>query len=443
MPKMDLLRGIQEFIDSENLFNRKQQILLAVSGGVDSMVLTHLLFKLGYQLHIAHANYQLRGVASDQDEQLVQQLSQQLGIPFYSKRFDTSGYSKSNGISIQMAARELRYQWFKTLVDNHGIDKIATAHHLNDVLETVLLNLTRGTGIAGLHGIKASQENIARPLLFAKKDDLLSYALLQKINWREDKSNESNYYQRNLIRHQVIPILKQINPDIEATTQNTVEILSMVESEYQKVLKSLRQDLFIKDQHHVNVSKSKLKDMEPALFADLIRDYGFNLYQVKQILKKSFRHTGAVFETKSHVLNIDRDHIIITAKLPTPEVVAIAEATKGEIEVGNEKWGIRKIPAKNYQITEDPDCAVLDADKIKFPLQVRVWEPGDRFIPLGMKNHKKVSDFLIDRKVPLNFKKQVKVVTSDGRIIWLAGHRIDDRYKLTNHTNAVLEIKKY
>ena len=439
---MDLLQGIQEFIDSENLFTRNQQILLAVSGGVDSVVLTHLLFELGYELQIGHVNYQLRGVASDQDEQFVKQLSEQLAIPFYSKRFDTKAYAKSNGISTQMAARELRYQWFDTLIDIHGIDKIATAHHLNDVLETVLLNITKGTGIAGLHGIKASQGKLVRPLLFAKKDEVLSYALLHNINWREDKSNESSYYQRNLIRQQVIPILKQINPDIEATTQSTVEILSVVEREYHKVLNNLRQDLFLQDRHHLSIPKSKLTTMEPALFADLIRDYGFNLHQAKRILKQSLQHTGAVFNTKSHELNIDREYIIITPKLPVPEVVSIADATSGVIDVGNERWGIRKTSAAKYQIDEDPNCAAIDMDKLKFPMQVRVWEPGDRFIPLGMKNFKKVSDFLIDKKVPRNYKKRVTVVTSEGNIVWLAGHRIDDRYKLTNSTDTVLEIKK-
>ena len=440
---MDLLKGIQEFIDSENLFTRNQQILLAVSGGVDSVVLTHLLSELGYKIHIGHANYQLRGGASEQDQQFVKQLSERLAVPFYTKRFDTKAYAKSNGISTQMAARDLRYQWFDTLIDIHGIDKIATAHHLNDVLETVLLNITKGTGIAGLHGIKSSQGKLVRPLLFAKKDEVLSYALLHKIDWREDKSNESSNYQRNLIRQQVIPILKQINPDIEATTKNTVEILSVVEREYQKVLKNLRKDLFLQDQHHLSIPKSELVTMEPALFADLIREYGFNLHQVKRILKQSLGHTGAVFSTNSHELNIDREHVIITPKLPAPEVVSIAEATNGRIDVGNEQWGIRKISVANYQIDEDPNCAVLDLNKLKFPMQVRVWEPGDRFIPLGMKNFKKVSDFLIDNKVPRNYKKRVTVVTSEGNIVWLVGHRIDERYKLTNSTNTVLEIKKH
>ena len=182
--------------------------------------------------------------------------------------------------------------------------------------------------------------------------------------------------------------------------------------------------------------------MEHALFSFLIRDYWFNLHQANRILYQSLQHTGAVFNTKSQEINIDREYIFITPKLPGPVVVSIADATSRVIDVGNERWGIRKTSAAKYQIDEDPDCAAIDMDKLKFPMQVRVWEPGDRFIPLGMKNFKKVSDFLIDKKVPRNYKKRVTVVTSEGNIVWLAGHRIDDRYKLTNSTDTVLEIKK-
>ena len=186
-----------------------------------------------------------------------------------------------------MAARQIRYQWFDELVNDHGFQWIATAHHLNDVLETVLLNITKGTGIAGLHGILPKRGNLVRPMLFAKKDEILSYATENHLEWREDQSNDQEYYQRNLIRHQVIPVLKQINPDLESTTRTTVEILREVETQYNKVLDSLRDELLVPVNGHISISKSRLVDMEPALFAALIRDYGFNLSQVNSILKQS------------------------------------------------------------------------------------------------------------------------------------------------------------
>ena len=227
-----------------------------------------------------------------------------------------------------MAARQIRYQWFDELVNDHGFQRIATAHHLNDVLETVLLNITRGTGIAGLHGILPKRGNLVRPLLFAKKDEILLYARENHLDWREDQSNDSLYYQRNLIRHQVIPVLKQINPDLESTTGTTVEILRGVETQYNKVLNNLREELLVPGNDHISIPKSRLVDMEPVIFAALIKDYGFNLSQVNNILKQAFHHTGAVFTTESHTLNIDRDQVIITPNSIRPESVYISAGTR-------------------------------------------------------------------------------------------------------------------
>lgn len=437
---IQLVSDIQDFIKSEELIQPGEKILVAVSAGVDSMVLAHILDGLGYDLGLAHVNFQLRGQESDLDEEFIRQTATALNMPVYIKKVNIRK-PKKRAISTQMAARDLRYQWFHELLEVHDYQKIATAHHLNDVLETVLLNLTKGTGIAGLHGILPKQKALVRPLIGTAKEQIVEYARNAGLKWREDQSNALDNYQRNLIRNQVVPVLKKINPSIEATTKNTVEIIRSVEKQYLNSIEQLQNELFVPDGVHLKILKNKLNGIEPAVFSDLVRNFGFNYHQCKCILYEALRYTGKIFRSGSHTLNIDRDEIIISPNTKHDLNVTIDKDRLGLIYVGKNQWHLAEYAAEKYSIKTDNWVGAFDRDLLVFPLRVRNWLPGDRFRPMGMKNFKKISDFLVDNKVPVNYKTQALVLLSNDKIIWLVGHRIDDRFKITKKTRRVLEIR--
>ena len=438
---VSLLTELKEYIDKHELIGTSDKVLVAVSGGIDSVVLTHLLDELKYKIGIAHVNFQLRGTESDKDEQLVKDLSKGLGVPWHVQKFEANTYAQKHGISIQMAARELRYRWFEELCRTHDYQKIAIAHHLNDVLETLLLNVTKGTGIAGLHGIAVKKDRIIRPLLFTTKDRIKNYANENKLDWREDESNLDDKYQRNLIRNQVVPLLKNINPNIEYTTKETVEILSSVERIYRSSLEQLKQKLITREGDHLIISKSNLKSTDPALLYDILNEYGFNLDQCRSLLQEAFNNVGKVFESTTYKLNVDRDRLIISPLHNMLQTGSIEEQQKS-IMVAGRNWVITNRKASEYVIPNDLEIGVFDIEKLAFPLAIRNWQKGDRFYPLGMMMHsKKVSDFLIDNKVPRNLKQNTMVLTSKEEICWVVGFRIDDRFKVTETTERILEIK--
>lgn len=435
-----LIRQMDDFIATEGLLERNDRLLVAVSAGVDSMVLLHLLGQLEQEIGVVHANFQLRGRESELDEELVRATAESQGIPFHVNRFNTGKYAGERGISIQMAARDLRYSWFRKIMKSHGYHKLCTAHHLNDALETLLLNIAKGTGIAGLHGILPRSGSTIRPLMFTDKETIVSYGAAQGLNWREDRSNSSEYYQRNLIRHRVVPVLKAINPSLETTTRNTLEILRAVEDEYQKVISGYRKRLIMEDSGHVKILKTGLKEITPPILADIIGEYGFRYDQCKSLLGGTIEKTGKVYHSDSHVMNIDREAIIISPKALTGVQAVIDESCTGPVKIGNYQFQVSHHTVEQYQINSGRSVAAFDAEKIDFPLKVRNWLPGDRFCPLGMTNQKKLSDFFVDNKVPRNIKSEVLVLVSAEDIAWVIGHRIDDRYKVTNETRKVLEI---
>lgn len=437
-----MLEQFLNHITENKLVAPRDKILLAISGGIDSMVMMDLFRQAGFQAGVAHCNFQLRGAESDKDMEFVMGKATEFGLPFHVKRFDTEDYARSRGISIQMAARELRYAWFNELLREHSYTVIASAHQLNDVLETIILNLTRGTGLDGLTGIPVKQRNVIRPLLFTSRDQIESYARGNNITWREDSSNVTDDYQRNLIRNRVIPYLKEINPNLEGTFVHTLTRLNAGRDFARRYLKDFSVENISYDGRHILIRKEEIvsKPYGAVILWELVKDLGFNFDQCVEITKTE-RQPGQVFHTEKYSLTIDRDDFILarqTAKVITNEVIGHGET---RVIAGINALTLKIETDKEFRFSKDAHVAQLDADKIHYPLVWRTWQEGDRFIPLGMSQPKKISDFLIDEKVDRPNKNNVTVLESKGEIVWVVGRRIADPFKVTPGTKNILIIK--
>ncbi|MEZ4947719.1 MAG: tRNA lysidine(34) synthetase TilS [Cyclobacteriaceae bacterium] len=415
-----------------------QRILLAVSGGIDSMVMLHLFHQVGYKIGVAHCNFQLRGAASDEDERLVKQTCEQLNIPFHAIRFETNNYAAVNRFSTQMAARELRYAWFREVMQAHTYHKLATAHHLNDNLETTLLNFVRGTGISGIKGIPPTTDNIIRPLLAFTKKELVDYASDHQLTWREDASNATDDYDRNQLRHQVIPKLQELNPALEDTFKRTNQRLQGAAAVFQLGLSHLRQLFVREEKNRITISTDLLQHIAfpEVVLWELLKDYGFNHTQCADAVAAADQ-SGKIFHSASHQLTIDRNTWIVSPLATELSPTAI-QATDKKVTLG--AWQLTLETTTNSSFSTDPATAQLDASKITFPLTWRKWKEGDTFAPLGMDNQKKLSNFFIDAKVPRADKDVATVLESNGNIIWVVGYRIDNRYKITAQTKDVLQL---
>ena len=442
-----MLHALLTYINSQSLFEPTDKVLLAVSGGKDSIVLFDLFYEAKFNFSVAHCNFQLRGEDSDGDALFVQQLCELKAVPFYSVSFDTKAFAKTHKISIEMAARKLRYEWFEQVRQQSGCQYIATAHHLNDNIETILLNLSKGTGIAGLRGIQAKKEHIVRPLLFASRTDIEQYVSDKDLAWREDISNASNDYQRNLLRNEVVPLLKQINPNLEQTFARNIERLQALEGIFQSSLDAFKKAIVSKHGSSVILDIVGIETQQSGayLLEELLKEYGFNYFQSKEIYQALNKSSGKTFHSDTHTLVKDRRHLIINAKESLDFEEALIEKDATKIAYHGRQLRLSKGTAEEWQAylaaDKSPDVLWVDADKLTYPLSIRLWQEGDRFAPLGMKGQKKVSDFLVDKKVPLPQKQTTLVITSGNRIIWLVGHRPDDRFKITPATQSLLKIE--
>ncbi|UTA68883.1 tRNA lysidine(34) synthetase TilS [Emticicia sp. 21SJ11W-3] len=442
-----MLHAFLTYINSQSLFEPTDKVLLAVSGGKDSVLLFDLFLEAKFNFAVAHCNFRLRGEDSDKDALFVQQLCEQKSVPFYTVAFDTRAFAKANKLSIEMAARQMRYEWFEQIRLQTGSQYIATAHHLNDSIETILLNLTKGTGIAGLRGIQAKKQYLIRPLLFASRADIEQYISGKDLKWREDSSNGSNDYQRNLLRNEVVPLLKQINPNLEQTFARNIERLQALEGIFLGSLDAFRKAVLSTqgDSILLNISAIQTQQSAAYLLEELLKEFGFNYFQSKEIYQALDKPSGKIFYSDTHTLVKDRVHLIITANITTDFEEVQIQKDASVIEYHGWQFRISKVTAEEwraYLVSEkSPDVLWLDADKLAFPLSIRRWQDGDRFIPLGMKGQKKVSDFLVDKKVPLPQKKTTLVLTSGSLIVWLVGHRPDDRFKITPATQSFLKIE--
>lgn len=426
-----------------NLFRSLDRILLAVSGGIDSMVMAHLFNKLGTGSGIAHCNFCLRGKESDKDEELVRNFARENNIPFYSIRFRTKEYAAKNRISLQMAARELRYEWFEKIRLENNFDLIAVAHNLNDNIETMLINLTRGTGLTGLSGMRPVSNKIIRPLLFASRQKIQEYCNENHISFREDKSNNETKYTRNKIRHLVIPVLKEINPSIEETLNETAEKLSGLDEIVSGYIDGMRAQTSTQKGTTTVFDVAKLKKLQKgkALIFELFSPYGVTGTTTKNLMGLITGRTGKQIYTNTHRILRNREELLVfpldTGRKEYHEINSVEDFLKVP---GIKSAKIIKA-VSGFKIPRVKSIACIDFEKIKLPLLIRGWEKGDNFYPFGMKQKKKLSDYFIDRKYSLVEKEKILILESGGNIVWIIGERLDDRYKITGSTTRILRIE--
>lgn len=438
-----MLNPFIEHITMNKLFDKNRPILLAVSGGVDSVVMLDLFVKSGYSVAVAHCNFQLRKDDSDKDEEFVKKLAKNYGVKFHTVKFDTTTEAFSKGVSIQMAARELRYNWFEKLVEEEKYDYLATAHHKNDVAESVLLNLTKGTGISGLHGI-LNRDYIVRPLINFSKSDILKYADKEQLEYREDISNADDKYARNLIRNKVIPSLESINPSVvESISTSALHFKDVEEILNQKIEQEYAKCAEIRGEEVVFdiTSLKQLSPLRTYLFY-FLKDYGFNSFVVNEIiLNIENDQVGKFFYSVNYELLRDRDFLILK-KRSEPETAVNYQINSIE-DLSNQGLKPKLInQVSSIAFSSATNMAYFDFDRLDFPLTLRNWQEGDKIHPFGMKGSKKLSDLFIDKKLSLFEKRNVLVLTqSNGEILWVINHRSSDKFKVTEKTKKILVLE--
>ena len=442
-----MLDSVRQFIAEHGLFSLENDpVLVAVSGGLDSVVLLDVLHRLGVQVAVAHCHFGLRGEDADADEQFVRKLAKQYGLPYFAEFFRTKEYAEQEGISTQMAARFLRYRWFEQLRQVQQLACIATAHHQRDEAETMLLNLTHGTGLAGLHGIQVKNGHVVRPLLGLGRDDLHEYLVARGLRWREDASNASPVYQRNRLRHEVLPVLRAINPNLDQTLHGTAERVGGAEEIVRRYVEETSAQARRDDAEvtYLNIATLQKTAATTLVLHELLRPFGFAWPVVKDVVAAFGGEPGRRFDSPTHRLVKDREHLVITPRRLTQ--FGTFQLAAGQTDLWADGLRLKTElheEAQHFLIPRSKSTAALDADKLKFPLTLRKWQEGDWFMPLGMKGKKLLSDFLIDQKVPLNLKDDVRVLTSgDGKICWVVGWRVDDRFKVEEATERVLTVQR-
>lgn len=438
-----MLDRLVAFIKQHQLLENRKRILLAVSGGVDSMVMLHLFSQLEVEIAVAHVNFSLRGKESDADQLLVEQCANNLGVHFYTKNVETKAYAKEHKLSTQLAAREIRYQWFFDLLKTENIDVLATAHHATDQTETVLINLIRGSGIEGLKGIPLNQPKIIRPLLGFSRDEIENYAMDNSIAYREDQSNLSDKYVRNKIRHHVLPVFEEINPSYHKNILQTTEILGGISKVLQSEVDKLV-EIYLKA-HSSSYFVLNCKDLMgyphyDVLLYYLLNKFGVNRFVYHDILKAMDKESGLTFETPEFTITKDRDTLIIEKLDEDNKGFEFELSGFGTFDTEMGTFKVEKIPKENMRMTDAKTVALLDEKNCVFPLIVRNKKTGDSFVPLGMQGAKLLSDFFIDEKVPIPQKNKIPIVWSNNQIIWVAGKRISHLHKIGATTEYVLRI---
>jgi len=441
-----MLQAFKAYIKYSVLFDQADRILLAVSGGVDSVVMVQLFKDAGYNFGIAHVKFGLRGEESDGDETFVKNLADQAGVPYYVKHFDTKKFASNHKISIQMAARDLRYAWFEELVTENGYRFVATAHHLDDQAETFFINLLRGTGISGMHGILPKQGKIIRPLMFTTREKIMSVATELDLEWREDRSNKSRKYLRNKLRLDVLAELYKINPLFSHKLNESITHLRDVETIYNSHIAGVTADLVQHTPEGILISIDWVYEYEPhnTYLYELLKPYGFSYPVVKEIVRSLDTFSGKMFYSPTHRLLRDRENFIIQPLTDLNTDHFNGEVFYLEKEILNIEHPVCLCIHQTANITDLPmgkaSIACLDMDKLTFPLKLRKWEKGDWFMPLGLKGKKKLSDFFINQKFSLADKEKTWLLLSGEDIVWIIGKRIDNRFRITPKTKKAFVI---
>lgn len=459
---MDLLERFKLNISANKLFGISDKFLLAVSGGVDSVVLCELFHRAGYSFAMAHCNFQLRGEESNRDEHFVRELAEKYGAPFYVQHFDTTAYAASHKVSVQAAARELRYHWFFELVGATGsistakvnanfsgvslppvANVLVTAHHADDNIETVLMNFFKGTGISGLRGMLPRQQQLARPLLPFRKTELQSFATVNKLQWVEDSSNTGNVYTRNYFRHKIIPLVEDRFPEATNNLLDNIERFREIEILYRQSIEVHKSKLV--EQHgnewHIPVLKLQRTAALPTVLYELLKDYGFSVKQSREAIALLDSESGRFIQSGSHRLIRNRKWLVLSPLDVTQSAHVLIQQENHQVDfaAGTLQFHALEKTAE-WKLPTVSSIACLDARRIEYPLLLRKWKMGDYFYPLGMKKKKKVARFLIDQKLSKTTKENVWVMEMKGKILWIVGYRIDERFKVTDTTQKVLQV---
>jgi len=440
---VSMIEGFLDFIEKNKLCGKSDHILLAVSGGVDSVVMAELFHRAAWNFSIIHCNFQLRGEASDSDEQFVRALAQKYNTPCFVKSFDTRKYATQHKLSIQQAARNLRYAYFEEIRKKEKINWIATAHHADDQIETFFINLFRGSGIKGLAGIPIKQQHIIRPLLFAFRAEIESFAGENRLEYRTDASNNENKYLRNKIRNLLMPQMETLSPSCRTTINTTISHLKNTEQIYRQHLTNIR--LLKKHKNGlITIDIPNLKKLQPSshyLF-EYISGFGFNSRVCDEICQSLDEISGKIFFSPTHRLVKDRDTLIIEK---TPDSAACEEFVLEEdikkIDTPVTLQFLKKNIAAFKTFTTTSDVALFDKDRLTYPLTIRKWKQGDYFYPFGMNRKKKLSDFFTNNKLSVIDKSNAWLLCSGGKIVWIIGQRTDNRFKINKQTQNVLQVK--
>lgn len=430
-----------KFTVKQKLFKAGDRVLAAVSGGLDSMVLMHLLHKAGVLAGVAHVNYRLRGEDSELDQGFVEEISKSFGIPFFVKVLPSDWKNNLSG-SLQMEAREIRYDWFEQLKANYNFNSIATAHHLDDQAETVILQITKGLNFTGFFGIQVRSGNVIRPLLFSDRNDLLTFAKDSGIAWREDQSNKSNDYQRNLIRNKVLPVLKEINPSVTDSLEiGKFKSLGIYEL-FQQKLNEIKNELVVENFNGTwSILRERIASFKnpSSVLYHLIENFGFHYSICDQVINPNIQ-SGKAFYSDEFILLVDRKYFFISKRSTRSNHGFQLISGYGKIEMGNQELHLFECDCGKPKKSLSNEI-IIDLDKINFPLIWRFWQPGDAFIPLGMRSHKKISDLLIDEKYSILQKDQVTVLVSGDKIVWVVGVRLSEEFKITPDSSRAVCIR--
>lgn len=439
---MSLLENFVQYIKKENLFQSADKLLIAVSGGLDSVVLCNLCRQAKYDFAIAHCNFKLRGDFSDSDALFVQALAKELNVPYFTTSFDTIAVAKESKKGLEETARDLRYDWFNTIAAQNNYTKILTAHHADDNIETVAMNFFRGTGIKGLRGILPKNGAVIRPLLFARRAALEGFAKSNNIGFVTDHTNAENDYTRNNFRNTILPLVNKNFPEAGENILKNIQRFTEVEILYRQSIDLHLKKLLVVKGNEVHIPILKLQKTKPlaTVFFEIIKDYGFTAHQTQEALNLLDSETGKYIQSNSYRIIKNRNWLIIAPVESEQAINILVEEKDKKITFESGVLQLEHFNKDAVVIANDASIAMLDADVIKFPLLLRKWKQGDYFYPLGMAKKKKLGRFLNDLKLSITQKENIWVIEMDKKIIWITGKRIDDRFKIKPSTKAILKL---